>query len=65
MPPDFPQDVRTVVTVKAVGATTEMIVTEYGYTSDQMFYLSLAGLNQCLDKMAASFATVDAPSDPA
>jgi hypothetical protein len=32
-----------------------MTVTEYGYTSDQIFDLSKAGLEQCLDKMAASF----------
>jgi uncharacterized protein YndB with AHSA1/START domain len=54
LPPDIPRDVRHVVTFKAVGNKTEMIVTEFGYTSDQMFDLSLAGLNQCLDKMAAS-----------
>jgi hypothetical protein len=34
-----------------------MTVTEYGYTSDQVFDLSKVGLEQCLDKMAASFAT--------
>jgi uncharacterized protein YndB with AHSA1/START domain len=58
LPPDIPQDVRHVVTFKAVGDNkTEMTVTEYGYTSDQVFDLSKAGLEQCLDKMAASFAT--------
>jgi uncharacterized protein YndB with AHSA1/START domain len=57
LPPDIPQDVRHVVTFKAVGDNkTEMTVTEYGYTSDQTFDLSKAGLEQCLDKMAASFA---------
>jgi uncharacterized protein YndB with AHSA1/START domain len=55
MPPDFPQDVRTLVTLEAVSDKTKMIVTEYDYTADHMFDLSLAGLNQCLDKMAASF----------
>jgi hypothetical protein len=34
-----------------------MTVTEYDYTSDQAHDLSKAGLEQCLDKMAASFAT--------
>jgi uncharacterized protein YndB with AHSA1/START domain len=59
MPTDFPRDVRNVVTFKAVGDNkTEMTVTEYGYTSDQMFDLSRAGLEQCLDKMAASLRTV-------
>ncbi|MGH7493016.1 MAG: SRPBCC domain-containing protein [bacterium] len=57
MPPDMPRYVRHVITFKAVGDNkTEMTVTEYGYTSDQMFDLSKAGLEQCLDKMAASFA---------
>jgi hypothetical protein len=36
MPPDFPQDVRSVVTFKAVGDNrTEMTITKYGYTVDQ------------------------------
>ncbi len=35
---------------------TEMTVREYGYTSDQAHDISKAGLEQCLDKMAASFA---------
>jgi uncharacterized protein YndB with AHSA1/START domain len=57
MPPGIPKDVRHVITFKAVGdSQTEMTVTEYGYTSDQAHDLSKAGLEQCLDKMAASFA---------
>jgi hypothetical protein len=32
-----------------------MTVTEYGYTSDGAFEMSKLGLEQCLDKMAASF----------
>ncbi len=57
LPPDIPQDVRHVVTFQAKGDNkTEMTVTEYGYTSDQVFDISKAGLEQCLDKMAASFA---------
>jgi len=35
---------------------TEMTVTEYGYSSDQAFDLSKAGLEQCLDKMAEALA---------
>ncbi len=35
---------------------TEMTITEYGHTSDQMFDLSKAGLEQCLDKMAEALA---------
>jgi len=53
MPAGIPQDVRHVITFKAVGDNrTEMTVTEYGYTSDQAHDLSKAGLEQCLDKMA-------------
>jgi uncharacterized protein YndB with AHSA1/START domain len=60
LPPDIPQDVRHVVIFKANGdSNTEMTVTEYGYTSDQIFDLSKAGLNQCLDKMDASFHGVN------
>lgn len=54
MPPDFPQDMRTVVTFKAVGGKTEMTVTEYDWTVGQMFDYSVAGLNQSLDKLAES-----------
>ncbi len=59
LPPDFPQDVRSTVTFKALGdSKTEMTVMEYGYTSDQILEMSKAGLEQCLDKMAAIFAKV-------
>jgi uncharacterized protein YndB with AHSA1/START domain len=58
MPSDFPRDVLNVITFNEIGDNrTEMTVTEYKYTSDQMFDLSKLGLEQCLDKMAASFAT--------
>jgi uncharacterized protein YndB with AHSA1/START domain len=57
MPADFPQDVRNVITFQALdGERTQMTVTEYGYLSDQWYELSKAGLEQCLDKMAAIFA---------
>jgi len=56
LPPDMPRDVRHVVIFKTLGDNkTEMTITEYGYTSDQQYELSKAGLEQCLDKMAASF----------
>jgi activator of Hsp90 ATPase-like protein len=58
LPADIPQDVRHLITFKAVNANqTEMTVTEFGYTSDQVFDMSKAGLEQCLDKMGASFVT--------
>ncbi len=57
LPPGIPFEVRHVITFRAIGnQQTEMSVTEYGYTSDQVVDLSKAGLEQCLDKMAASFA---------
>lgn|SRR5262249_39761426 len=56
LPPGMPRDVRHVITFKAVaGNKTEMTVTEYGYTSDEVMNLSRAGLEECLDKMAAIF----------
>lgn len=57
LPPDFPQDARHTVVFQALGNNrTEMIMTEFGYTSDQLFDLSKAGLEQSLDKMVAIFA---------
>jgi uncharacterized protein YndB with AHSA1/START domain len=57
LPPDVPREVPHVVTFEARGDNkTEMTVTEYGYTSNQMVDLSRAGLEQCLDKMAAILA---------
>lgn len=56
LPPDMPREVRHVITFKTVGGKTEMTVTEYGYKSDQMLELSKAGLEQCLNKMAAALA---------
>jgi uncharacterized protein YndB with AHSA1/START domain len=56
MPPDFPQDQLHTVTFKAVGDKTEMTITEHGWTVGQMMEMSKAGLEQCLDKMAAIFA---------
>src|SRR5262249_57650825 len=54
LPPGMPRDVRHVITFKAVaGNKTEMTVTEYGYTSDEVMNLSRPGLEECLDKMAA------------
>lgn len=54
--PDVPREVRHLVTFKpVVDGKTEMTVTEYGYISEHQFELSKAGLEQCLDKMAASF----------
>lgn len=56
LPPDMPQEVRNLVTFKAVGGKTELTVTEYDWTVGQMMEMSKMGMEQCLDKMAASFA---------
>jgi len=55
MPADFPQDQRQLITFKSLGDNkTELTVTEYGWTEGQMMEMSRMGLEQCLDKMAAS-----------
>jgi uncharacterized protein YndB with AHSA1/START domain len=57
LPPDIPREVPHVVTFEARGdGRTEMTVTEYGYTSDQIVDISRAGMEQCLDKMATILA---------
>ena len=56
VPPGVPHDVPHVVTFEARGGDgTEMTVTEHGYTTEQARDLSKAGMEQCLDKMAAIF----------
>jgi uncharacterized protein YndB with AHSA1/START domain len=59
LPPEFPRDTHTVVTFKDLGNDkTEMTVTEYNMpTADtEIGKNAEIGLNQSLDKMAASFA---------
>jgi uncharacterized protein YndB with AHSA1/START domain len=56
MPPGVPHDVPHEIVFKAAGDKgTEMTVTEHGYTTEQARDLSRAGMEQCLDKMAAMF----------
>ncbi len=56
MPADFPQDQRHVVSFKDLGnGKTELTITEYDWTPGKMMEFSKIGMNQCLDKMAASF----------
>ena len=60
LPPEFPRDMRTVVTFKDLGnGKTEMTVTEYNMpTADtEMGKNAELGLKQSLDKMAAIFTT--------
>jgi uncharacterized protein YndB with AHSA1/START domain len=57
MPSGVPREVPHVIVFKAAGDNgTEMTVTEHGYTTEQARDLSHAGMEQCLDKMAALFA---------
>jgi uncharacterized protein YndB with AHSA1/START domain len=51
-----PHDVPHVIVFNAAGGNgTEMTVTEHGYTSEQAHDLSRAGMEQCLEKVAAMF----------
>lgn len=57
MPPGIPNGVPHVLTFRAVDEnTTEMTLTEYGYTTQEAHDQSKAGLEQVLDKLAASLA---------
>ena len=56
MPPEFPRDVATVVTLTPVGDKTEVTITEHTTTSEFMMEMSQRGLEQVLDKMGAIFA---------
>jgi uncharacterized protein YndB with AHSA1/START domain len=57
LPPDMPQEVRNLITFKDLADDkTELTVTEYDWTVGPMMEMSKMGMEQCLDKMAASFA---------
>lgn len=52
MPPDFPEDILTVVTFKDLGnAQTEMTVVEHA-DMGSMEHFARLGMEQCLDKIA-------------
>jgi uncharacterized protein YndB with AHSA1/START domain len=56
MPPELNRDVPHIIVFRSPGAyKTEVTVTETGYTSQQVVDMSKAGMEQCLDKMAALF----------
>jgi uncharacterized protein YndB with AHSA1/START domain len=56
--PGIPLDVPHVITFRRLGdRRTEMTISEYGYTTAEARAQSSAGLDQVLDKMAASFMT--------
>jgi uncharacterized protein YndB with AHSA1/START domain len=55
LPPDMPEEVRNLVSFKPVGNKTELTVTEFDWPVGQMMEMSKLGMEQCLDKMAATF----------
>jgi uncharacterized protein YndB with AHSA1/START domain len=56
LPAGIPYEVPHTITFKAVGdKRTEITVTEFGYADPQTVEMSKGGMEQCLDKMAASF----------
>lgn len=55
LPPGIPPEVPHVITFKSLGdKKTELTIVESGYTTDQAVETSRAGMEECLDKMAAS-----------
>ncbi|HJS29331.1 MAG TPA: SRPBCC domain-containing protein [Anaerolineales bacterium] len=53
LPPEIPFAVRHEIAFKALGeGRTELIVTEYGYPSEEIAEVSRSGMVECLDKMA-------------
>ena len=55
LPPGIPEEVRHVVSLSATDDhTTELTVREYGYPNAEIVEISRAGMEQVLDKMAAS-----------
>jgi uncharacterized protein YndB with AHSA1/START domain len=57
LPPGIPREAPHVVTFTALDrGRTEVTVRESGYASAELAAFSRAGMEQCLDKMAAIFA---------
>jgi uncharacterized protein YndB with AHSA1/START domain len=54
---DFPRDVATLVALTPRGHMTELKIVEDTTTSEFMHEMSRLGLEQCMDKMAAGFAS--------
>jgi uncharacterized protein YndB with AHSA1/START domain len=60
LPPAIPEEVPHVVTLRAIdGSTTELTVHEFGYPAAEIAEVSKAGMEECIDKMAASLAAHD------
>ena len=57
LPPGIPDEVRHVVSLRALDdTTTELTVHEYGYPDATIVEISRAGMEQVLDKMVTSVA---------
>lgn len=54
MPPDFPEEIPSLLAFKRVGEKTEFTAIEYGWSLGQMREMSKLGLEECLDKLAES-----------
>jgi len=64
IPPGIPKEVPHVLTFASRSdGGTDFTVTEYGYTSPEVVELSRAGMDQCLDKLAALLAQTPPPTD--
>jgi uncharacterized protein YndB with AHSA1/START domain len=58
LPPVLPNEVRHVITFKSMEEhKTQITITEYGYSSDEIVKISKAGMGECLDKMAEALGT--------
>jgi hypothetical protein len=56
LPPGIPKEIPHVILIKSLGTSkTEITITEFGYASEEAVNISKSGMEQCLDKMAASF----------
>lgn len=56
VPADFPANVEFVIEFIARGDKTELKITEYGWTVGEMMKYAIMGMEQSLDKLAASLA---------
>lgn len=56
MPPDFPEELQTVVVFKKIKGCnmTELTITEHEWMMGQMYVYSYAGMQQSIDKLAES-----------
>ena len=56
LPPEFPRDVATVVTLTPRGEQTEVTISERTTSSQFLIEMSQLGLEQVMDKMGRMFA---------